>query len=112
MGAVTAWGAGIPWGEEAAGAEGHCSVFPSLLSQLCLSLTFKFAGSGNFLSGGGCPWALPEQFSWSQGLLLTWAQQPGSSRALVPTGLWVVSAGKFFCFPPTPFELRLPGNTD
>lgn len=44
------------------GAEGHCSVSPSLLSQLCLSLTFMFAGWGCFLGGGGRSWAPPEQF--------------------------------------------------
>lgn len=95
MGAVTAWGAAIPWGEEAVGAEGHCSLSPSLLSQQCLSLTFKFAGWGHFLGGGGCSWAPPEQFFLVSGAAsylgaATWEQQGSGTHWAVRRQCWQV----------------------
>lgn len=70
-------------------------MFLSLLSQLCLSLTFKFAGWGRFLGGGGYSWALPEQFFLVSGAVsylgaATWEQQDSGTHWAVGCQCWQV----------------------
>lgn len=80
----------MPWGEEAVGPKGHCSVFPSLPSGLCWSLTFKFAGWGSFLGGGGVLRHCQSSFFWFQGLFLTWEQQGSGTHWAVGCQCWQV----------------------